>query len=321
MSDRVYITRARAESLETSQPVKYDRVILKKNDETAFYAPPGLTDAQWNAMTGKICEKDNPYATQEMANQILAALIAFDYMPFDARIRNDMSAQIGDPILIDGNYSIIASHDLEATALSMASVSAKGKEEEDELGYISAEARAFNRKLSQAATEFRVGLNGITSRVQNVESEYTEISQTVEGLEITISSEDGTSVFKLGSNGATISTQTIDLTVDAVNISGTLTASQIATNIAQVNNILCLGDNSSAQSQLVLSQNAYIMRNTVGDLSILVSNGDIDFTSIGGSINLSADEIFLGNKTRFSTASYGTTLPASGSPGEIFFLI
>lgn len=64
--------------------------------------------------------------------------------------------------------------------------------------------------------------------VPGLERSVSQISQRVNSISLTVSSANGTSSFTLTDNSGKIITRTLDLTVDAANITGTLTANRVA---------------------------------------------------------------------------------------------
>lgn len=101
---------------------------------------------------------------------------------------------------------------------------------EDEISYIQLDLESITSRvqdaegnistLEQTATSLRSEISG---KLDGDEAQSL-IDQTLEGIELSVSSSGGSTTFKLTADGVLLSTKTLDLTVDAVNISGTLTA-------------------------------------------------------------------------------------------------
>lgn len=101
---------------------------------------------------------------------------------------------------------------------------------EDEISYIQLDLESITSRvqdaegnistLEQTATSLRSEISG---KLDGDEAQSL-IDQTLEGIELSVSSSDGSTTFRLTADGVLLSTKTLDLTVDAVNISGTLTA-------------------------------------------------------------------------------------------------
>lgn len=101
---------------------------------------------------------------------------------------------------------------------------------EDEISYIQLDLESITSRvqdaegnistLEQTATSLRSEISG---KLDGDEAQSL-IDQTLESIELSVSSSGGSTTFKLTADGVLLSTKTLDLTVDAVNISGTLTA-------------------------------------------------------------------------------------------------
>lgn len=101
---------------------------------------------------------------------------------------------------------------------------------EDEISYIQLDLESITSRvqdaegnistLEQTATSLRSEISG---KLDGDEAQSL-IDQTLEGIELSVSSSGGSTTFRLTADGVLLSTKTLDLTVDAVNISGTLTA-------------------------------------------------------------------------------------------------
>lgn len=104
---------------------------------------------------------------------------------------------------------------------------------EDEISYIQLDLESITSRvqdaegnistLEQTATSLRSEISGKLDE----DDAQSLIEQTLEGIELSVSSSGGSTTFKLTADGVTLSSKTLDLTVDAVNISGTLTASAL----------------------------------------------------------------------------------------------
>lgn len=138
--------------------------------------------------TGQTLELEIPWATQAMADNILASIGGYAYQPFyatDAIL--DPAAEIGDGITVGGVYSTIIAQDFAFNALSATNLSAPDDGElEHEYPYKAGETRKVERRIKKVETELTVGLDSITASVQNHEA---ALGQTVrlaaDGLTIT----------------------------------------------------------------------------------------------------------------------------------------
>ena len=239
MSDKVFLGTRMAQ-LDTSPSLApVSKVILAVDSENAYIAGND---------TGRTIEVTCPYGTQEMANNILAALSAYTYTPAMAQDAIlDPAAEIGDGLTMGGVYTILAQSTLTFDGLMTSDAGAPGQaEQESEYKYQSPVIADINWQLAQTrslisktseeillkveneleglSSSFSVQLQQITARVNGLEGDFTEVSVTLDGL--TVTDETGKTVI----NGSMV--QTTNLFVSAANITGTLTANQIdATNL------------------------------------------------------------------------------------------
>lgn len=341
MSDKVFLGRRLEKYRSLSEYPPVDRVLLRKDDEHYFKAP-NVSEAQWNAMTGHVIEADCPYATQTIANDLLTRFSGFVYKPYEADCAElDPASELGDAVTIDGHYHVIVERDEDLTdADALADLKAEGNDELDnEYPYIDPIVKTFKRELSGVRTELGILDGRIQSKISSSEAQSL-IDQTLGGITLSVTSSSGGSKISLTSRGVTVESDAVDLHVKSVNVDGTiwadainlntanitgvLSADKIATNIAQVNNQLQLGDSEASQSQLTFSNSCYMVRNTAGDLLVFNNIRDISLWAPSGDVELTAGSdhaVVVDGKLKVTNVNYGTSLPATGEIGQIFFLI
>lgn len=123
----------------------YTGVTIWWDDEHAYQAG---TD------TGRVLEVDCPWATQDMADDILAAIQGYTYQPYEAtEAALDPAVELGDGITANGITSVVGSYNMQYNALQMSTISAPGDRDEDhELGdYQGPTARQMARKVTLGA--------------------------------------------------------------------------------------------------------------------------------------------------------------------------
>lgn len=100
--------------------------------------------------TGRRLELDCPWATQTMADNILAAITGYAYQPYSAAgAILDPAAELGDGVTVSGLYSLIASVDAYFGATIEADIAAPSDEEVDhEYPYESRTSREMKRKIT-----------------------------------------------------------------------------------------------------------------------------------------------------------------------------
>ena len=139
--DRVYVGRklGEFESSPAFEPVT--KVILWYDDESSYAAGDD---------SGRVLELTCPWATQAMAENILASVSGFVYRPFSGTgALLDPAAELGDAVTVNGVYSMLATMDTNFDALCLSDISAPADEEVDhEYPYQSPQGRELRRKVS-----------------------------------------------------------------------------------------------------------------------------------------------------------------------------
>ena len=186
--------------------------------------------------SGYVLEYDNPLATQETAYSVLAALKArkWRYQPFEASTAyTDPAVEIGDNVTVDGSPSVVMSYDINHSRLMAPTLKAPYDEEIDhEFKYEPKAVREFRRESASTRARLKIANDQILSEVTRASAAEGElgskIDQRLDRITLSVSSGRGTSTFSLMDGTTTLDTKTLDLSVKSVNISGLLTASQIA---------------------------------------------------------------------------------------------
>lgn len=265
MSDKVFLGTRMAQ-LDTSPALApVSKVILAVDSENAYIAGDD---------TGRTVEVTCPYGTQEMANNILAALSSYTYTPAMAQDAIlDPAAEIGDGLTMGGVYTVLAQSTLTFDGLMTSDAGAPGQaEQESEYKYQSpviadinwqlAETRSLISKTSEEillqveneleglSSSFSVQLQQIQSQVTGLNGQVSSITQKVDNITLSVSNGSTSSSISLSVGGVTVSSQTIQMnglvtftglangttTIDGACIkTGTIEASRIDTDSLYVN--------------------------------------------------------------------------------------
>ena len=189
--------------------------------------------------------------------------------------------------------------------------------------------------LDGAITNIKTDVNGIRATVRTkVDATQAQsiFDQSAQGFTLAATSGENGTVFKLNYNGAQIaSTGSVDLYVDAVNIYGTLTATEIEGDRITVRNDegrRC-GDiyteyASTADYKMTLESKAMELNATSGNLYLSGNNGrsalnfDYDFIDCRGDFAPNADNRYnLGAPNFVWSAIYCSTNELNGSDRNI----
>ena len=189
MSDNIFVGQ-RAAALETApalQPVS--KVVLLVDD--SHYLEAGND-------TGRTLELTCPYATQAMADALLAALGEYRYRPLTAQdALLDPAAELGDGVDVGGIYAVLSAIDDDGDGYP--GISAPGEEElEDEFPYRSASTRELSNDVDSVRSFVTkslgaqtVELNSIKTDIQQLTALVQAISNTVTQLESRVSALEG----------------------------------------------------------------------------------------------------------------------------------
>lgn len=258
MSDKIYVGRA-VTSFESSPSFSpYSKVILWYEDGKAFIAGDD---------TGRTLEVDLPWATQAIADNMLAEISGFIYSPFTAEgAVLDPSAELGDGVTVCSIYAPLADMELSFGRGGSAGIKAPAEEEiNHEIPYQTPSQRQMVRKFAQtrslitktaeeirlevfkeidgveaAFSELELTVDGIAGRVGDAEGNIAELELTAQGFALDISDLQGNYTEVAATiAGLTVTDQsgttlingslieTTNLHVQAANIDGTLKADQI----------------------------------------------------------------------------------------------
>lgn len=306
MSEKYYVGGDITSFADNGKYKPISRVTLLVDDENSLTAGDD---------TGMEVIASCPHATQPMVNALLQTMKGYRYQAYEAGAANiDPAAELGDGVTVGGIYSPLSK--LSDDGRGYAGISSPGEAEmEDEYpsgGYITQE---FNRKIAETratitktSEEIMLRVDGISGDVSslrvslgNVQSEVSGkidgstaqslINQSIDKIELSVSSGSGGSTFTLKAGNTTLSTDTLDLHVKAVNIDGTLKASQIQTGSIYVGD---LADGSNYATKTYVDNNAGLSQTEVDDRI----DTYIDSTSITAEILRGRTVSLMANRTK-----------------------
>lgn len=218
---------SRVSDLDTNAPpARISRVDLVVDGERMYTAGDD---------TGRTIEKTCPWATQAMAERVLARVREVDYRPFSAAdAMLDPAAELGDGITVGGVYSVLAREAVTFDGLYSADAAAPGGDEvEDEYPYKSRARRQSDRELARirssiTKTADRItllveneveGLEGkleltaqsFTTQIQATNRQVSSIKQYVDDITLEVANGAESSRITLKSGSVTIASKTIQM--------------------------------------------------------------------------------------------------------------
>lgn len=154
---------------------EYTKVILNKSETEYFVSG---TDG------GLVLEATCPWATQEIADDVLASLNGYRYRPYEASdALLEPAAELGDAITASGVYSGIYSMAKRFGKLSVADIAAPHKTEvEHEFQFVTSEDRRFTRTMKRVSAELGMKMDSIYASVKDGDGHYFGWEQTVDGM-------------------------------------------------------------------------------------------------------------------------------------------
>lgn len=172
----------------------------------------GYKSNPWSK-TGRVIDVVNPFASPQMASDILAGMIystgvAMEYKPFSADALIPPHFEIGDAAVINGNHHGIYGFLTQASRLALSSVKAPADEEIDhEYPFKSdVKSRQITRKFDAVQAQFQIQAGLISAKVSRTGSNLTSTfawSLTENGFYINDGEvrADGSDLFTFNSTG------------------------------------------------------------------------------------------------------------------------
>lgn len=299
MNGSVYVGKKALSLTEYEKTAPISGVILWVDDDNCYEA---------GDETGTVIEQDCPYASQEMANNLLTTLQGYSYQGLEANgARVSPIAELGDGITVGGLYTQLAYQNIRFSTGEVMDVAAPGKTETlheyQTEGYTTqqfthqiAQTRSLISKTSEEirllvedeineiSTSFSVQIGEISARVDDAEGSIEVVVNTIDGL--TVKDSSGTTKIK----GSSIETES--LKVSSANITGTLTIGQLPSTVAEKGDIpkntSDLFNDSGYQTAAGVTTivNGTVTTDYVNALGISVNAANVYGTLNAGSINL-----------------------------------
>lgn len=284
-------------TLDVAEPFNaYSGVEIIIDDETSVFA--GSTN-------GRVLTINNPWGTQQMAENILEKLRGFTYQPYTATgALLDPAAELGDGVSLNGYYSGIFKMSKNYSSLMATEISAPQDEEIDhEYPFESKANRDIKRKFMAVESEFAIQSSEISAKVSQTGGDTSSFGWNLLSDHFSLFSGN-TEVFRVDSSGATVS-GVIRAT------SGQIGNFNIGTN-AIWNNISSLYNPGGLSSGVYLGTdgirlgNGFIATNSgnVTMNNLTANNATLNGTLTVGGAYISADTLRQGAQTAYSNSGY-----------------
>ena len=283
MNGKVYVGKKALSLTEYEKSPPISGVILWVDDNNSFKA---------GDESGTVIEQDCPYATQQMANNLLATLQGYSYQGLEANgAKVSPIAELGDGITVNGLYTQLAYQNIRFSTGEVMDVAAPGSDETlHEYKTEGETTKYFNHQISETRSQI----------IKTAEEIRLEVENEVKGLsaEFTVRLGEISAELRDEINGLSSS-----LTIKIDSITSTVqgqggqisqiqqTVSSITSQITGIN-----GDISSIEQYL-------------DSITLSVSNGSTSSTIQlkAGSATISSQTIQMNGLVTFTGLSSGTT--------------
>lgn len=206
MNGSVYVGQKALSLTEYEKTAPITGVILWVDDENCYEA---------GDETGTVIEQDCPYASQSMADNLLATLRGYSYQGLEANgAKVSPIAELGDGLTVDGLYTQLAYQNIRFSTGEVMDVSAPGSDETlheyktegettKQFTHQIAQTRSLISKTSEEillqveneleglSASFSVQLDSITSQITGLDGQVSTIQQTVSSITSQITGLDG----------------------------------------------------------------------------------------------------------------------------------
>lgn len=230
MSEKTYLG-SRLRAFETSPEFdSFTKVVIKVTDDLFYEAG---TDS------GRTLTIENPFGTQQMADDLVAQLKGWQYQPYtasDAAV--DPAAELGDGITVMGVYSGIYSRRTRFGKRHLSEVAAPKEEEIDhEYPYVPKQQRKVERRMGQMSATLDIHATEISARVTKTGGDASSFGWTLD--------EKSWSLFSNGSTVLKATREGLDVTGKITATSGKIGGFEILSNRLSYNGLDWGGTNTN----------------------------------------------------------------------------
>lgn len=304
MNGKVFVGQKALSLTEYDKSAPISGVILWVDDENCYEA---------GDETGTVIEQDCPYASQQMANNLLSTLQGYSYQGLEANgAKVSPIAELGDGITVGGLYTQLAYQNIRFSSGEVMDVAAPGSDETlHEYKTEGQTTKQFNHQIAQTRSLISKTSEEILLQVDDLGDQVASISTKLDSITLTVQNGSTSSTIKLMAGSAEISSQTIQMnglvtftglangttTIDGACIkTGTIDADRL-----NLTGAITFGDlSSSVQNDI---NDAYSMaRQAQSDASSAQST--VESWSYGGTTYIDGTQIMTGT-VRASTLEGG----------------
>lgn len=277
--------------------------------------------------TGRELTAKCPWATQTIADNLLAGISGYVYQPFDATdALLDPAAELGDSVAVGNIVSQIMSIVTTYDALYTADIGAPQDEEIDhEYPYQSKQNREITQKLATTSAQIRVDVDSIEAEVSGKIDETeakTLISQGINGITLSASAGSNQSTVSIKANGITVDSTVVQFSnivadsISASNITaGTINAANQTLNLKGALKVYTA--DGTLVGEIGGHEDGILRAAWLADRINRATFMAVETSGTTGTAIIGGDEIQLrlGPIRLDSSVHYGTSAPDSSTPG------
>lgn len=199
MSSAIFVGK-NVRSIESSPEFDSYAGVIINIDENTFVSAGDIT-----GNTGRVVTVDNPWGTEEMAQNMLTSLKGYQYQPYKAENAIiDPSVELGDGVTINGLYSGVYTQNIKFSRLMMMDISAPQDETIDhEYPYQSSTDKKIQRQWLQTKAEFDVQATQISAKVSKTGGDSSSFGWTLTDTDWTLTANNNV-VLKATASGLEI---------------------------------------------------------------------------------------------------------------------
>lgn len=204
MNGSVYIGQKALSLTEYEKTAPISGVILWVDDDNCYEA---------GDETGTVIEQDCPYASQEIANSLLATLQGYSYQGLEANgAKVSPIAELGDGLTVDGLYTQLAYQNIRFSTGEVMDVAAPGSDETlHEYKTEGQTTKQFTHQIAETKSLISKTSEEIRLEVSDLGDQVSSISTKLDSITLTVQNGSTSSSISLSVGGVVVSSQNIQM--------------------------------------------------------------------------------------------------------------
>lgn len=309
MNGSVYVGKKALSLTEYEKTAPISGVILWVDDDNCYEA---------GDETGTVIEQDCPYASQEMANSLLATLQGYSYQGLEASgAKVSPIAELGDGLTVDGLYTQLAYQNIRFSTGEVMDVAAPGSDETlHEYKTDGQTTKRFTHQIAETRSLISKTSEEIRLEVSDLGDQVSSISTKLDSITLTVQNGSTSSSISMSVGGVVVSSQNIQM-------NGLVTFTGLANGTTTIDGA-CIktgtidADRLNLTGAITFSDLSSSVRNDIDDAYSMASNAQ----STANDAYDTVDKWTYGSTTYIDGAQImtGTVSASTLEGGEIYLL-